>query len=165
MKFQVDEKQLQEMLRNGYEVDERLSVDGYYDDGNGRAIVTPDPPKPHKYRAQATVVDDIRFDSKAEAKRYKTLAALERTGVISRLELQPSFMLIDGFTDAQGNKHRAITYKADFSYYVDGERVVEDVKGMQTPVFKMKHKLLAMRYLTGTPQFSYRIVDGNGKEK
>lgn len=159
--MRVSDKELQRILQqDGYE-----ATDGYYDDGNGRAIVTPEP-KQHKYRAQATVVDDIRFDSKAEAARYVTLKAMELVGDIAHLELQPTFVLIDGFTDSFGTKHRPITYKADFSYWVGAERIVEDVKGIQTPVFRLKHKLLMQRYCVGSsPQFEFRIVDKRGNTK
>lgn len=152
-----------ELLRNLKNSDvEVLSFDGY-----SRAVVTPDPPKQHKYRAQKTEVDGITFDSKAEAERYVTLKAMERAGDISDLALQPAFVLIDGFTDSFGTRHRAITYKADFKYLDrDGNVVVEDVKGIQTPVFRLKHKLLMFRYCLGSnPQFEFRIVDKNGKEK
>lgn len=146
---------------------EVVNFDGYYGDGNGRAIVTPDPPKQHKYRAQKTEVDGITFDSKAEAERYVRLRATQHAGHISDLTLQPTFVLIDGFTDSYGTRHRAITYKADFKYLdCDGNVIVEDVKGIQTPVFRLKHKLLMFRYCLGSnPQFEFRIVDKQGREK
>lgn len=161
--MRVSDKELQRILQqDGYE-----ATDGYYDDGNGRAIVTPEPPKQHKYRAQATVVDDIRFDSKAEAARYVQLREMQRIGMINHLELQPTFTLLDGFTDSFGTKHRSITYKADFKYRdCDGNVIVEDVKGIQTPVFRLKHKLLMQRYCVGSsPQFEFRIVDKHGRSK
>ncbi len=34
--------------------------------------------KPHKYHAEPTIVDGIRFDSKKEATRYAELRLLER---------------------------------------------------------------------------------------
>lgn len=159
--MRVSDKELSRILQqDGYE-----ATDGYYDDGNGRAIVTPEP-KQHKYRAQATTVDGIRFDSKAEAERYVTLKAMELAGDIVSLRTQPQFILLDGFTDSFGTKHRAVTYKADFSYWVDDKRIVEDVKGIQTPVFRLKHKLLMQRYCVGSsPQFEFRIVDKRGNTK
>ena len=42
----------------------------------------------HKYSARPTEVDGIRFDSKAEARRYTELRTLEKAGEISHLELQ-----------------------------------------------------------------------------
>lgn len=104
-------------------------------------------PKRHKYGAQKTVVDGITFDSKREAQRYQELLLLEQSHKISHLLLQPKYTLQEAFTDKQGNKHGAITYKADFAYYDDlGFRIVEDVKGVETAVFKLKKKLFIKRY-------------------
>ena len=98
-----------------------------------------------KYGAIKTTVDGIKFDSKAEARHYQTLKCLERAGEISDLELQPKFdFTIPGF-----NKDKKIfTYKADFSYYKKGESLptIEDVKGFETPVFRLKKKLIEALY-------------------
>lgn len=97
-----------------------------------------------KYNNRPTTIDGIRFDSKAEAARYRELAILARAGEIEELELQPSFTLVPAFRDAAGRKHRAVTYTADFAYTVDGQRVVEDVKGgraTKTQAFRIKWKL------------------------
>ena len=37
-----------------------------------------------KYGNRKTVVDDIKFDSKAEARRYKELKLLEKSGIIKQ---------------------------------------------------------------------------------
>ena len=88
--------------------------------------------KRHKYNASATVVDGIRFDSRREAKRYVALAALVRAGRISDLQLQPRFPL-----HARSGKLLG-EYRADFAYTLNGERRVEDVKGVRTPLYKWK---------------------------
>lgn len=100
----------------------------------------------HKYHAVATEVDGVRFVSKAEARRYSELRLLEKAGAIQNLELQPSFLLQEAFTDAAGAKHRAIHYVADFRYREGGRLVVEDVKGVETEAFKIKAKLFRYRY-------------------
>jgi hypothetical protein len=43
---------------------------------------------------------------------------------------------------------RAIKYRADFRYFETstGKTIVEDVKGMETPVYKIKRTLLLWRY-------------------
>lgn len=99
-------------------------------------------PKPKKYRNEETTVDGIRFDSKREADRYGTLKLMERGGAIRNLELQPRFQL-----HVKGEL--ICVYVADFAYHrlrvdaKDGwEPVVEDVKGVRTPVFKLKKKLM-----------------------
>ena len=96
----------------------------------------------HKYGAVRTTVDGISFASKAEAKRYGELKLLEKAGQIGGLELQPRFPL----------EHRGIkltTYIADFSYWTMGQppqRVIEDVKGMKTAVYRLKKKLVEAHY-------------------
>lgn len=99
--------------------------------------------KPHKYHARKTEIDGIVFDSAAEARRYSELTLLERAGEITDLETQPTFELQPAFKHA-GRKVRPILYRADFRY-VDvstGETVVEDVKGIETPEFKLKAKMM-----------------------
>jgi hypothetical protein len=91
--------------------------------------------KPSKYRAVKTVVGDITFDSKREAARFCELKLLLRAGQIHNLELQPEFHFkLDGT--------KIFTYRADFTYFEDGERVVEDCKGFATPVYRLKKKLI-----------------------
>lgn len=98
-----------------------------------------------KYNAKKTVVDNIVFDSKAEANRYKELKFLEKRGQIKDLKLQPVFILQDKFT-LKNKGYSAIKYIADFEYIENNKIVVEDVKGIETPVFKLKMKLFLKKY-------------------
>ena len=95
----------------------------------------------NKYKAIKTVVDDIKFDSKKEAKRYLQLKLLLRAGKITNLELQPKF-------DLMVNGNKCGFYKADFRYIDEekNEAIVEDVKGMKTPVYNLKKKLIKAIY-------------------
>lgn len=86
------------------------------------------------------------FDSQKEAARYDELALLLRAGKISDLRLQPEFTLQETFVDSTGELYRAIKYKADFSYILDGMRVVEDVKGMKTKDYELKRKMVRDRF-------------------
>lgn len=95
-----------------------------------------------KYHAKKTVVDGIEFDSAKEARRYTKLRDMERAGEIQGLLLQVPFELLPSF-DLEGVKYRGVRYIADFVYYRDGKRVVEDVKGVKTPEYKLKKKLMA----------------------
>lgn len=106
-----------------------------------------------KYRNKKVQVDMYVFDSIAEAKRYKELKLLERTKKISDLELQPHFLLQESFRK-NGKTYRKVEYIADFKYIENGRTIVEDVKGMQTDVFKLKHKLFEMKY----PDLELRII-------
>lgn len=89
-----------------------------------------------KYRAIPTLVDGIRFASKAEAARYSELKLLQQAGQVRWFIRQPSFDLPAG-----------LRYVADFLVvWEDGTVAVEDVKGMETDVFKMKRKLFEEAY-------------------
>ncbi len=93
--------------------------------------------RPSKYGNKFTIVDGIRFDSKAEAKRWGELKLLERANQISDLERQYRFKLAIG-------EQLIATYVADFRYFdrAKSEWVVEDVKGVRTAEFKIKAKLM-----------------------
>lgn len=107
------------------------------------ARATLNAPKANKFGAIKTTVDDIKFDSKAEARRYSQLKLLERASKIHDLRLQPSFKL-----------HAGIKYIADFKYTENGKLVVEDVKGMETAVFRLKQKLFSFDY----PYIDFRVI-------
>lgn len=109
-----------------------------------------------KFGAVKTEVNGVKFASKAEAERYKTLLEAQARGIISGLELQPRFTLLDKF-ECRGEKIRAIEYVADFRYALPGREVVEDVKGMILPEFKLKLKL--WKRLFGE-SYEFRIVKG-----
>ena len=99
-------------------------------------------PRRNKYGAVATVVDGIRFASKAEARRYGELKILEASGEIARLEVQPRLKCVVGGV-------KVCEYVADFAYWMRGDsnqRVFEDVKGVETAVFKLKRKLILALY-------------------
>lgn len=100
--------------------------------------------------AAERTLDGILFDSKAEATRYAELKMLLKAGMIQKLELQPVFPLVP----AQG-KERGLSYVADFSYEESGHRIVEDVKGMRTDVYKLKRKLFRAMY----PEIDFREVE------
>ena len=99
-----------------------------------------------KYNSQKITVDGITFDSKDEAKYYKVLKDLKAKEEILNFELQPKFVLQEGFKK-NGKTYKQITYKADFRVYMlDGSSYVVDVKGMLTDVFALKLKLYNARY-------------------
>lgn len=92
-----------------------------------------------KYHAVPTIVNGIRFASRREARRYGVLILAERVGQISDLRLHTQWPLqVNGVTVAY--------YVDDFSYYRDGAFVVEDAKGVQTPVFRLKRRMFRAEY-------------------
>ncbi|MFA5378064.1 MAG: DUF1064 domain-containing protein [Dehalococcoidia bacterium] len=127
-----------------------------------------------KYGNKKTVIDGITFDSQLEALRYIELTRLKQAGIVKEIEVQPEFELQPAYWKCCGevstnvaSKHicwmcnkkkpitRAITYRADFRVtYADGHQEIEDVKGMETAVFKLKKKLFEYRY----PDLTLKIV-------
>ncbi len=98
-----------------------------------------------KYRNTRLVVNGEKFDSKREYKRWCELKLLENAGEISQLERQVRFEIAPGVRIG-GRKRPAICYVAD-AVYLDkkGARVVEDVKGVLTPAYRLKKHLLALQ--------------------
>ena len=77
------------------------------------------------------------FDSVKEFHRWGCLRLLERAGRITDLKRQVSFELIP-----KQDGERSCSYIADFTYYENGEYVVEDCKGCKTDVYRLKKKLM-----------------------
>ena len=89
--------------------------------------------KRNKYGNQRTE----GFASAREAKRFKELQLLEKAGKIKWLELQePLSVVING--------KKVCTWFADFTYWDIPNRgyVREDAKGVRTPVYRLKKKLV-----------------------
>jgi len=112
-----------------------------------------------KYRNVPTVVDGVRFASKAEALRDGELQLLQKVGRIRNLKRQPRFSL-------KVNGKKVTTYVGDWSYeedsgptwnagirYPDWRSIVEDRKGVQTPAFKIKWALAKALH----PEIEWRL--------
>lgn len=93
-----------------------------------------------KYNNKKITVDGIIFDSKAEARRYRELLLLIKSGQITELELQPEYLLQKPFKH-NGKSYRAIKYTPDFRYIKDGKIIVEEVKGFADTAYKIRKKL------------------------
>jgi hypothetical protein len=100
-----------------------------------------------KYANEPTVVDGVRFDSRAEAKRWVDLQWMLKAGQISDLRRQVPFELVPAQVLPDGRKIRAMTYIADFTYRDKaGALVVEDPKGCGTAEWGLKRKLMLWRH-------------------
>ena len=111
-----------------------------------------------KYNNKKVMVDGIKFDSKKEATRYKELKTLERAGIIQDLQRQVKYVLIPAQYEPSGEIYtkgkekgkskkgklieRECAYYADFVYTENGKTVVEDTKGVKTPEYIIKRKLM-----------------------
>ena len=95
-----------------------------------------------KYGNTKVEIDGMPFDSKREAARWRELRLLERAGEISDLRRQVRYELVPKMPG-----ERPVDYIADFVYRdKDGNEVVEDVKGVRTPVYVIKRKLMLWRH-------------------
>lgn len=90
----------------------------------------------HKYGAEPTEVDGIKFPSKREASRWSELKILAERGEIRNLRRQVGFDLVVGGT-------LICRYVCDFEYTdAEGNVVTEDAKGVRTPEYELKKKLM-----------------------
>lgn len=105
--------------------------------------------KRSKYRNVKTELDGLKFDSKAEAKRYLQLRSMLEDGHITDLQFQIRYELTPKMIRADGTTERASHYVADFQYIHHGTLIIEDVKGgtaTMTPVYVLKRKLMLEKH-------------------
>ncbi len=95
-----------------------------------------------KYKAQPVIVAGVRFDSLTEGRRFSKLAFLHGNLVIQDLTVDKKLLRFPLVV----NGVNVGTYVADFRYTYEGETIVEDTKGVITPVFRLKAKLLEALY-------------------
>jgi len=98
-----------------------------------------------KYGAVKTTVDGILFDSKAEARRYEELRLRMMAGEIEALQVHGRYPLTAHLLE---KPHRIVVgdYVSDFDYLENGRLVVEDVKGVKTPLYRWKKKHFEAQY-------------------
>lgn len=75
------------------------------------------------------------YDSTKEAERHWALKQKQDAGQISGLQWQPRFPI-------EVNGVKVCVYVADACYVENGAVVVEDAKGVRTPVYRLKAKLM-----------------------
>ena len=111
----------------------------------------------NKYNNIKIEIDGVKFDSKAEYKRFTELSLFQKVGNISELKKQVKFELQAKFKDNNGNNIRAIHYIADFTYSESGKFIVEDLKSKATAkdkVYILKKKMFLYKY----PEYDFREV-------
>ena len=93
--------------------------------------------RPSKYKNVRVELDGHVFASRKEARRYGQLKLLLAAGEITDLNLQVKIRCVV-------NSTKVCDYIADFAYYCRrrAQMVHEDVKGIRTPVFRLKKKLV-----------------------
>lgn len=100
-----------------------------------------------KYHATSVIVDNIRFSSVKESRRYQQLKLLQKIGEIRELELQVPLAL-DAANFDTGEIICCGHYVADFRYF-DVKRnvsIIEDTKGFRTPMYRLKKRWVEAQY-------------------
>jgi len=94
----------------------------------------------NKYSNKKVNLDGYTFDSKIEARRYGELKLLSGAGKIVSLEVHPEYLI----THRRKDICRVIL---DFKYWESyGTQKVEDVKGVDTAISRLKRKLVEAQY-------------------
>lgn len=99
-----------------------------------------------KYRNKPCQIGAEKYRSQREAKRHQDLLTLQKAGLIAGLAREVPFELSPGVKiEGETRKRPAVRYVADFVYsdVKAGKIVVEDAKGMQTPLYRLKKHLMA----------------------
>lgn len=92
--------------------------------------------KGRKYRNVPTTVDEVRFDSKLEARYYQKLKALQAAGEVDFFLRQVPIHLPGG-----------VTMRVDFLvFYADGRVSFQDTKGTVTRDWDNKRKMAEALY-------------------
>lgn len=111
------------------------------------------------HNRQVTLLNGEKIDSLRELTRYNQLLVLERAGRITDLRRQVKYVLIPAqyqvsprvsartgraLKDSRKLLERECAYIADFVYFdcALGREVVEDAKGVRTPDYVIKRKLM-----------------------
>jgi hypothetical protein len=96
----------------------------------------------NKFKAVATKEDGYRFLSLLELRRYRDLKLMQRAGEIQDLEVHPRYPIIWPGTDT-----KICVVELDFQYRDSrGTLRVEDTKGLDNILSKMKRKLVEAAY-------------------
>jgi hypothetical protein len=116
----------------------RLTEEQYADLMRGRGAPAR---RPSKFKNLPTERGGEKFDSKLEANRFDDLKLMEQAGDIRDLRAHVSFPLMVG-------DQLIGAYEADAVYFesATGRKVVEDSKGVRTPLFRWKARHFKAQY-------------------
>jgi hypothetical protein len=107
------------------------------------------PMRRNKYGNVPVEADGYSFDSKVEERYYRQLKLLEAAGEIFDIQVHPTFLLQEEFTDGRGKKIRPVMVEMDFGFRETARPlvpIVVDIKGAKTDLFLLKEKLFRYRY-------------------
>jgi len=103
--------------------------------------------KQNKFRNKPKTVNGIKFQSTKEADFYIKLLMLKKFGEIKEIELQPRFDYLITYSQNDLSLSKKTFYKADFRVkYTNNDVIIYDVKGVRTPEFIRKKKIIEHLY-------------------
>ena len=104
----------------------------------------------NKYNNKPTIYEGAKYDSKAEVVEAQELEIRRKARDIRHWEAQfPIEFRVRGTL--------ICTYYVDFMIeYPDGRRELKEIKGKETDVFKLKHKMLFAFYGIGEGKIRYK---------
>jgi len=101
----------------------------------------------NKFHAIKVEYKGHKFDSKMEYRRFVELELLEKSKQIKDLKVHPRFPIIF-------HMKKVCDVMGDFEYMENGQWVVEDVKGIDNAVSRLKRKLVCLQY----PSVNWRLI-------
>lgn len=114
-------------------------------------------PTSHKYGARPCTYNGRRYDSRLEAGWAQAFDLMLRAGELKAVE--PQYRVDLYFFNARGDKIRWRPWKIDFRLaQPDGTFNLVEVKGLQTPDFKMKQDIFMQVWLPDHPDHSYELI-------
>jgi len=101
----------------------------------------------NKFNNKKTIYNGIKYDSKREAEKAMELDMLKNGGEVLDWTPHPRYLLIPRYLNKDGKVVRPCYYIPDFWVkYKSGAEAVIDIKGFETPEFKLKAKMFNYRY-------------------
>lgn len=101
----------------------------------------------NKYRAKKTICSNGHLHASGfEAKRCDELHLLQRQGIISNLQIQKKYIILESQKFKEMPSERPVAYNADFVYNENGITVIEDTKGKATKDYIIKRKFMKKLY-------------------
>jgi hypothetical protein len=105
-----------------------------------------------KYHNKSSVYDGYYYASKLEAGHAQNLDILKKAGKVKKWERQIPI-------DLMANGVKICRYYCDFKvWWKDGRVTLEETKGIETDVYRIKRKLLEALYLPAHPEIDEYIV-------
>jgi hypothetical protein len=105
-----------------------------------------------KYHNKSSVYDGYYYASKLEAGHAQNLDTLKKAGKVIKWERQIPIDLI-------ANGIKICRYYCDFKvWWTDGKITLEETKGIETDVYRIKRKLLEAFYMPEHPELEYIVI-------